>query len=118
MIIQHHKLKSISANLSSSDVENIKNFVQGAFYCFCKNCPNEYFAAKDLFGGENYFWQGTPLIKLYNYHAHKRINDAGKMAGKDIGWILLDVLHYDKREFELRKGYVNEYRWTGKEKNN
>jgi hypothetical protein len=35
------------------------------------------------------------------------------MAGKDIGWILLDVIKEDKREFDLNDGYVNEYKWTG-----
>ena len=117
MIIQSHRLKSIVANLDENKVQRIKDFVQGAVYCFCKNCPNQWFAVKDLFGGENFYWQKTPLFELYTWHAQKRESDAIEMAGKDVGWILLNVLHFDKRTFELKRDYVNIYKWTGEEKN-
>lgn len=33
------------------------------------------------------------------------------MAGKDLGWILLDVLAQDKRHFNKSKEYANVYEW-------
>lgn len=46
----------------------MRAFIQGAVYCWCKNRPDEWFAARDLFGGENYYWEGTPLMPLYDYY--------------------------------------------------
>ena len=34
------------------------------------------------------------------------------MAGKDIGWILLDVLCNDNRKFNKYDNYTNEYEWV------
>lgn len=76
-----------------------------------------YIAARDLFGGKNYHWEGTALITLYEWHKQHNSNDPAGMAGKDIGWLLLDVIIEDKREFELKENYTHEYRWTGVEVN-
>lgn len=113
MLINGHSQRNIVADLSANQRQRIKDFIQGAVYCYCKNNPNQYFAAKDLFGGENYNWEGTALIDLYNWHEQKDSSDPVGMAGKDIGWLLLDVIIEDKREFELRENHTHEYRWTG-----
>lgn len=113
MLTENHKSRNIVANLKKDDVQRIKDFVQGSVYCFCKNCPDRYFAARDLFGGKNFHWQETPLMKLFEWHLNNRKADAKEMAGKDIGWILLDVIKEDKREFDLNDDYVHEYKWTG-----
>ena len=117
MLTQTHKRRKIVAKLHPSEIQRIKDFIQGSVYCFCKNCPDQWFAARDLFGGENYYWSGTPLLELYKWHEHNRSSDAVKMAGIDVGWLLLDVIDDDKRMFDLGEGFTHQYKWTGIEDN-
>jgi len=96
----------------------IKAYLQGAVYSWAKNRPNEQFAARDLVGGENYEWSGTPLITLYEKHINvgKSSNEAIEAAAKDLGWLLKAVLAEDKRHFETGKsGLTAGYRWLGNE---
>ena len=44
------------------------SFLQGSVYCWCKNRKDEPFAARDLLGGDNYYWQDTPMEALYLYY--------------------------------------------------
>ena len=95
-------------------------FLQGAVYCWCKNRKNEWFAARDLLGGENYDWQGTPLMPLYTYYLNGDNNNhdyAVEEAGKAAGGLLKEVLIKDKRTFETEEGYTRLYRWTRTEAN-
>lgn len=102
-------------------IDGVKNYLQVAVYCWCKNVKGEkeWFAARDFLGGENFYWEGTPMMALYEYY--KKINPdnyakAQDEAGKAAGWLLKQVLLEDRRTFETRKGYrTREYRWTGKE---
>jgi hypothetical protein len=113
MLIGEHKQRNISAELSEREKERICDFIQGSVYCFCKNNPDEWFAARDLFGGVNYSWSATALESLYDWHENSGASEPVKSAGKDIGWLLLRVLSEDKRIFEKRKGYMtNEYKWV------
>jgi hypothetical protein len=83
-----------------------------------KNRSWEQFAARDLVGGENFEWQGTPLIVLYEKHINlgKTNESAIEDAGKDLGWLLKAVLVDDKRHFEAgRSGLSAGYRWVGNE---
>jgi len=113
--------RAITAEIDSKQLEQIKAYIQGAVYCFCKNCPAENggskpFHARDLFGGENYFWQSTPLFALYEWHEKKGEHDPVKMAAKDMGHLLKAVIEDDpRREYALIKNYTNQYRWTGKD---
>lgn len=69
-------------------------------------------------GGENYYWEGTPLFVLYSKHESKGKDweTAVKDAGKDSGWILKKLIDQDKRQFETKKEeLIRKYRWTGKE---
>jgi len=96
----------------------IKAYLQGAVYSWAKNVPNEQFAARDLVGGKNFEWSGTPLIVLYEKHidAGKAPDEAIEAAAKDLGWLLKAVLAEDKRHFEAgRSGLTAGYRWTGNE---
>jgi hypothetical protein len=96
----------------------IKAFLQGAVYSWIKNRKGESFAARDLIGGENNDWAGTPLQNLYDKHADsgKDNGEAVEAAAKDVGWLLKTVLSQDKRTFELGKsGLVNVYCWIGNE---
>jgi len=66
-----------------------------------------------LLGGDNFFWQDTPMYALY-----EKSNDVDQ-AGKDAGWLLKQVVDDDKRSFETKKeGLVRQYRWNGNENNN
>ena len=76
-----------SPRITDEQREAIAHFMQGAIYSWAKNRPNEPFAVRDLMGGENFFWDGTPLIVLYEKHiALGKSNDAAiEDAAKDLG---------------------------------
>ncbi len=96
----------------------IKAFVQGAVYCWVKNRKGEQFAVRDLVGGENASWAGTPLYALYAKHVAqgKTGKAASDAAGRDLGWLVKTVLSEDKRTFESSKdGLVSSYHWVGGE---
>lgn len=96
----------------------IAYFMQGAIYSWAKNRPGEPFAVRDLMGGENFFWEGTPLIVLYKKHiALGKTNESAiEDAAKDLGWIVKSVLSRDKRTYAVEKaGLVNGYKWVGNE---
>ncbi len=95
---------------------DILNFLQSAVYCWCKNKPKKWFAMRDLMGGDNYYWNNTPLIALYTKHIDlgKDDADAVESAGKDSGWLLKKVIYKDKRKFFTKKeGLVRKYKWDG-----
>jgi hypothetical protein len=96
----------------------MRAFLQGAVYSWVKNRTGEQFAARDLVGGENFEWEGTPLFPLYEKHSAsgKSIDEAIDAAGKDCGWLLKSVLADDRRHFEAgRSGLTAGYRWVGGE---
>ena len=99
---------------------DIKNFLQGSVYCWCKNRKGEPFAARDLLGGDNYYWQDTPMMALFDYYSNgDDANDdyAVEEAGKAAGRLLYKLLYDGKREFETRVEYTRMYKWTGEEDN-
>lgn len=96
----------------------IKAFIQGAIYCWVKNRKGQPFAVRDLVGGENGNWSGTPLRALYQKHIEqgKGADVANDAAGRDIGWLVKSVLADDKRTLKTEKdGRVNSYRWVDAE---
>lgn len=111
MIKNGHKVKAIVAQISDSDKREIEAFIQGAVYSFNKECEERWFGVKDLFGGINTLWIGTPLQKLYDWHEKNRKEDAHEMAGKDLGYLLLSVINNDRREFETKNEHVRQYKW-------
>lgn len=104
--------------IDNSQKAFIKTFMQGAIYCWVKNRKDEPFAVRDLMGGENFEWQGTPLYALYQKHIDqgKDNGSAIESAARDLGWLVKSVLAEDKRTFEaVKAGRVNSYRWVGNE---
>jgi len=99
-------------NIKDEDKQRIEDFLQGAVYCWCKNKKDEWFALRDLMGGDNFYWEGTPLMALYKKHEGK--NKAVELAGKDAGWILKKVIHKDeKRVFDTKKeDMTRKYKWV------
>jgi len=104
-------LRSVSG-LSDQEIIRIKDFLQGGIYCWCKNRKEEWFSLRDLMGGDNFYWQGTPLISLYIKHKDTS-TDPVKDAGKDAGWILKTVIDEDKRFFITKiEARIRQYQWT------
>ena len=100
--------------LTDAQRDGIRAFVQGAVYCWVKNSSEEWFHVRDLVGGANTDWNGTPLQALYEKHivAGSAAAEAYEAAAKEIGWIVKAVLSDDKRIFENdHSGYVSRYRW-------
>ncbi len=59
--------------INRDDIGLIEAYLQGCVYCWCirgknSNRENEWFRASDFLGGENYFWERTPMVILYNYY--------------------------------------------------
>lgn len=100
-------------DLTPGEIQRIYDYLQGAVYCWCKNQKDEWFSARELFGGENFDWNGTPIIKLYEKHKSKgkKEDDVIKDAGIDVGWILKKVTDDDDRNFETKEDYIRKYRW-------
>lgn len=91
------------------------DFLQGAVYCWCKNRPDEWFALRDLMGGDNTLWAGTPLMPIYNKHNHLSDDEAFTAAAKDAGWLLKHAIVNDSRIFDTEKnGIVRQYKWNKK----
>ena len=88
--------------ISDQENQRIRDFLQGAVYCWCKNRNNEWFALRDLMGGPNFDWSATPMIVLYEKHINcgKPQDQAITDAAKDGGWLLKRVINDDERAFE------------------
>ena len=114
MIINNDGVFRDIYGISVNQKQSIKDFLQGAVYCWCKNRKNEWFSVRDLMGGENYDWKGTPLFPLWQKRADKGWDDeeAIKEAGKEVGWLLKSVLQKDQRNFEtIKEELIRKYRW-------
>lgn len=114
MITNAHTTPRPVEGISRGDAEKIHVFLQGAVYCWCKNRKDEWFSLRDLMGGDNYYWEGTPLIALYNKHVSLNSADSVKAAGMDCGALLKSVICMDSRRFETRKagiGLGRQYKW-------
>lgn len=99
--------------ISDNDLQRCLLFLQGAVYCWCKNRRDEWFALRDLVGGENTDWSDVPLDAVYQKHiANLAPERAFTEAAKDAGWILKRMIADDARRFETRKdGDVRQYKW-------
>jgi len=113
-LIGEHSLREVKG-IASCKIIAIKHFLQGAIYCWCKNQGvNEWFSLSELMGGENYYWQGTPLMPLYTKHKDNGSENPVNQAGIDAGWLLKSVVFNDLRVFETKKEFRKRiYRWCG-----
>jgi len=116
-IIPVSELREVKG-IEPSAMALIGAYMQGAIYSWVKNLSDRPFSVRDLVGGENYDWNGTPLIVLYEKHMNqgKDEDSAVKAAGIDLGWIVKSLLSEDKRTFDVgTNGLVKTYRWVGNE---
>lgn len=119
MLIGDSSYRSVHG-FSPIEIRRMLDFLQGAVQVWCRDRHGEWFAARDLLGGANYYWQGTPLMRLYEFYMEKSDeNDdySVKQAGRAAGHLLKRVLIEDvKRTYETRQGFTREYRWVGEER--
>lgn len=109
--------KKISVKLSLNEINEIKLYIKGAVDGFCNINNGETFSVRRLFGGDNGNWNGTPLQAIYNYYVSVGADNAKEKSAIDVGVLLKQVLSDDVYwEYELIKGYTNEYRRIGRNK--
>jgi hypothetical protein len=114
MALTNHGTTRNVSGLTNEQTRLIKAFLQGAAYTWIKNSPGVPFAARDLVGGINADWNGTPLQALYEKHtnAGKTHDQAFEAAAIDLGWLLKSALADDARFFDVDPtGYASEYVW-------
>ncbi len=105
MLVKQSEVREVKG-ITATEKKNIIIFLQGAVYSWCKNRKDEWFAARDLLGGDNFNWKDTPLHILF-----EKSNDV-EQASKDAGWLLKKTINNYKRTFEsTKKGLVRHYRW-------
>ncbi|RLA06567.1 MAG: hypothetical protein DRQ51_09055 [Gammaproteobacteria bacterium] len=110
-------LRDVSG-ITNIEEQRITDFLQGAVYGWCKNHKSDWFSLRDLVGGDNFEWEGTPLMVLYTKHRTAGAKDPVKQAGIDAGWLLKKVIDKDKRAFDTKElQFVRQYSWQRKEKN-
>lgn len=89
-----------------SHKDMILAFLQGVVYQWIlehKDDVKPSFVARDMLGGFNNNWEGTPLQFLYDYYYDKTKDDdySRKQAAQDAGWALKEMLKNDSRvEFD------------------
>lgn len=90
--------------INASQKALIDAYLQGAVYVWTALRPGDWFAARDLVGGVNANWTGTPLQVLYDKHivVGKSSPDAVTTAGQDLGWLLFGMLIADGRNFDTK----------------
>ena len=95
--IKTHRGGSIRG-VEPEQIQRMLDFLFGAVRARCADCEGLQFAARDLLGGANYFWEGTPMEVLYEKYIREGYSsdDAVKMAGKSAGHLLKRVLIEDR----------------------
>lgn len=113
----------INATVSDNKVQDVNgltplekalvlSYLQGCVYSWCNNQGGKWFKAQFFLGGQNYYWQGTPLYCLYSKRYREYNKDSAKaceQAARDAGHLLKDLLLNDKRHFHTNS--ENGYRW-------
>lgn len=97
----------VKGYINSAQKSDIERFLQRLYNTFLnthqKDCE---FSARDLVGGYNRDWSGTPLINVYNEY-YKIYNDrdaAYKISARDIGWFLISAVNSDSKCFDIGYG--------------
>ena len=103
--------------VSDADIRRMLDFLFGATRAICADREGTQFSVRDILGGANYFWEGTPMEVLFKkYVAEGYSTDAAIVeAGKSAGHLLKRVLIEDaNRTYRLGDaGMVNGYTWLG-----
>ena len=111
MLIQEGVIKKIHS-ISEPQTQEIKYYLQGAIRCHDKVAAGKWFSLRDLMGGANFDWNGTPMQALFE--AYRGRSDAFKMTAKSAGWLLKAAIEEDPcRRYETKKEALTRmYRWV------
>jgi len=115
MIILGDSMIREVSGISEVEKKAILNFLQGAVYCWCKNREEKWFSMRELMGGNNRDWNGTPLFVLYEKHINegKTSSESFELAGRESGWLLKKVIKDDARNFKTKKkDIIRKYYWV------
>ena len=129
------KLRIVSVRgLKPEDEKLIYAFWQGTVYLWCKLRPNDWFALRDLMGqgiagdptdAGNFFWDGTPLMVLWNQQekryrlkeepSDKNLKRALKQAAAKAGKLLKIAINGDQYHlFDTKvENITRKYLWIG-----
>ena len=104
--------------LSPLETALAKAYLQGCVYGWCKSKGTEPFRAQFFLGGDNYFWQSTPMFAVYSKRMAYYDGDwesASHQAALDAGHLLKAVIKDDKRYFRTWTGEdgFRWYQWDG-----
>jgi len=103
--------------VSDAEIQRMCDFLYGAVRARCKDFEDAQFAARDLLGGANYFWEGTPMAVLFEKYVEEGCSheDAVKRAGQSAGKLLKRVLIDDpNRTYVIGDaGLAAGYTWRG-----
>lgn len=67
MIIEETTYMNIHG-FEENELQRMRDYLLGAVQAWCRDRHGEWFAARVLLGGANFFWQGTPLIRLFDFY--------------------------------------------------
>lgn len=113
------------SSLNDIQLRDSITYLKGQVDGWCKNEVGP-FGARDLVGGINNKWDGSPLTALYDYyHDIRKFSEKKSInrAAIDVGWLLKLVVYEDKRNFKssfgrARHGFqiVRRYQWVQNDK--
>ncbi len=106
--------------LTEEQRRDIMMYLQGMVYGWCESqsekesegkAKSQPFAARNLVGGVNWHWKGTPLQCVYD----KQTTDektAYDVAAQEVGRLLKRIIIDDQRGFTCEKDGLNTYHYT------
>ena len=98
--------------LADEQRNNAEAYLQGMVYGWCASQGTKRFATRDLVGGVNWNWEGTPLQCVYDKQENKKT--AHDVAGQEVGRLLKRVIIKDQRKFTCDVEHDgNYYQWDG-----
>ena len=116
-IITHHG-NSVSG-IKPEELEAMLHHLDGLVRGYVIGRKGVVFTIRDILGGDNFVWTGTPLQRLYEiydeagYSEEDCIKCAGQAAGRLLKRVIIEI---DGMTFELHEavdGRVNGYAWRG-----
>lgn len=92
-------------------------YLQGGVYALLINATSNEFATRDIVGGENRDWEGTPLQSIYDGLVKEYSPDKKKAydrAAIEVGYLLKEVLLKDRRDFSHvdSSDRAKHYKWN------
>ena len=114
--VKAHKGRSVRG-IPKERLDEMIAQLKGLVVGYCTSNPHRQFSIRDILGGENLVWYGTPLQCLYDKHIQegKSHVDAIAATGQDAGRLLKRaIIELDGRTFVMGDaGRATGYTWKG-----